>query len=175
MRNFLVILCIIATAGPLRAQEWKRFSDTAILFTARYPASWTSKIKEGNRVFFTSPAETREDRFLENVNISVTINPSYGVTVQIRDLFPDVTNRIRNSLKDFKDEGQRFFKLNGQDACEIKYSGLFKENDDMRIHIIQWFCFYKTRLYTITFTAETSNSLQTQTALKIMQSIRFVD
>ena len=173
MKRSLLLLFIIALGTGASAQDWKQFSDTAIQFTASYPSSWTNKIKDGKRVFFTSPAESETDDFKENINISVTTNPSYGTSVKIRDLFPDVTNRIKGSVQEFKDEGLRFFTFNNQDAAEIKYSGYFDEAKSARVRIIQWFCFYKTRLYTVTFTAKAGNTRLDATALRIMNSIRF--
>ena len=46
-------------------------------------------------------------------------------------------------------------------------------DDKMRIRISQWFCFYKSRLYTVTYTATASNTDLKPTALGIMGSIRF--
>jgi hypothetical protein len=157
----------------LFSQEWKAFTDTSILFTAKYPADWANKIKEGKRVFFTSPPDNASDNFYENVNISVTTNPDFGTKVKIRDLFPAVTDQIKSSFTDFTDEGQRFFQWNKMDGCEIIYSGLTKSDESTRIRIIQWFCFYKTRLYTVTFTSLASNTTHTATAKKIMASIVF--
>jgi hypothetical protein len=155
------------------SQEWKIFSDTSILFTAKYPSNWVNKIKEGKRVFFTSPADNAADDFFENVNISVTTNPDYGTTLKIKEMFPGFTENLKSAFTDFKDEGQLFFKWNNQDACEIIFSGFNKSDETTRVRIIQWFCFYKTRLYTVTFTAVADNEKHTATARKIMKSITF--
>jgi hypothetical protein len=173
MKSIRLFCLFILLPVYLFSQEWKTFADTSILFTAKYPANWTNKIKEGKRVFFTSPADNATDDFFENVNISVTTNAEFGTTVKIKDLFPAVTDQIKSSFNDFTDEGQRFFQWNKMDACEIIYSGLTKSDESTRIRIIQWFCFYKTRLYTVTFTSLASNTTHTATATKIMASILF--
>jgi len=175
----LTILCIvlffqvIAIAQAISKTGWKSFTDTAGMFTAQYPPNWVNKIKEGNRVFFTSPAESETDNFNENVNISVKYNAAYGGQIKIGDLFPSVTDQLKTAFNDFKSESQRSFTWNKTDAVEIIYSGFSSLDDKMRIRIIQWFCFYKSRLYTVTYTATASNTGLKPTALGIMGSIRF--
>ena len=155
-------------------QEWKSFSDSSFLFTAKYPSNWVNKVKEAKRVFFTSPEETDKDDFLENVNISVTFNEEFGNKFKINDMFPAVTENLKSSFIDFKDESQVFFKWNDIDACEIVFSGYNKSNETLKVRIIQWFCFYKERLYTATFTAKADSDKHTATARKIMKSIVFI-
>ena len=178
MQRFFVLLLCIQLALQLSAQtpakaEWKSFADTAGKFTAKYPSDWTNKIKEGNRVFFTSPAESNADQFYENVNISVSQNPGYGVTIKIKDLFPAVTEQLKPAFRDFQSESQRFFKWNNMDACEIIYTGYNRIDESLRVRMTQWFCFYKTRLYTVTYTASANNTVHTANARKIMGSIVF--
>lgn len=169
----LVFSCQLATAQSINKTGWKNFTDTAGMFTAQYPPNWVNKIKEGNRVFFTSPAESEADNFNENVNISVKYNAAYGGEIKIGDLFPAVTEQLKTAFRDFKSESQRNFTWNQTDAVEIVYSGFHSLDDKMRIRIIQWFCFYKSRLYTVTYTATASNTSLKATALAIMGSIRF--
>lgn len=178
MTRFIPILLLALHSLHLSAQNtgmenWKTFIDTAGNFTAKYPPEWKNKIKENNRVFFTSPGENATDNFFENINIAVTQNPAYGTTVKIKDLFPAVTNQLKTDFKEFKSESQRFFKWNNTDACEIIYSGYNKMDESFKVRMIQWFCFYKTRLYTVTYTAAASNTIYTETAKKIMGSIVF--
>lgn len=176
-RPLLIFLFLLAASGAfaqtVSTKDWQKFTDTAGMYTALYPASWKNKIKEGNRVFFTSPAENEADSFYENVNISVKTNPSFGTTAKIRDMFPDVTEQIKSSFREFKSESQRNFTWNNADAVEIIYSGFTGQDDSPRIRIIQWFCFYKTRLYTVTYTSDAANTAHRATALAIMGSIRF--
>jgi hypothetical protein len=169
----LVISGCFTRSASQPPAEWKSFADTAGMFTAQYPSTWKNKIKEGNRVFFTSPPENDKDSFFENVNISVTQNPAYGTSVKITDLFPLVTEQLKPAFRDFKSESQRFFKWNNMDACEIIYSGYNKMDESLRVRMTQWFCFYKTRLYTVTYTAVAGNTAYTETAKKIMSSIVF--
>jgi len=155
------------------SQQWKNFTDTAGKFTAKYPASWTNKIKEGNRVFFTSPPENAADKFYENINISVTYKEAYGTSVKINDLFPTLTEALRKQFTDFKEETRRFFKWNGADAAEVIYSGYNQADESIKVRTTQWYCFYKSRLYLATFVADAGKNNQNETARKIMSSIIF--
>lgn len=174
MLRFILLIFILFPILS-NAQEWKSFKDTTILFTAKYPSNWINKIKEGKRVFFTSPDESEKDDFYENVNINVTFNSDYGVKYKIADMFPAVTETLKASFTDFKSESQGNFKWNNTDAVEIVFSGYNKKSEQQRVRIIQWFCFYKGRLYTATFTSKADTEIHTETARKIMNSIVFTD
>ncbi len=165
----LVLLLPLLSFG----QEWKKFTDTAGNFTATYPSNWINKIKENNRVFFTSPSAGTSDNFYENINIAVTYNKAYGGDTKINDLFPGVTQQISNSFKDFKEEGLRYFKWNNLEAAELVYSGFNKNDESIKVRCTQWFCFYKSRLYLVTFVADASTNVHNNTAKKIMSGIVF--
>ncbi|MBL0181918.1 MAG: hypothetical protein IPP96_06325 [Chitinophagaceae bacterium] len=154
------------------AQEWKSFTDTAGNFTATYPANWINKIKEGNRVFFTSPSDGTKDGFYENINIKVSYDKVYSTT-KVADLFPGVSAQISNSFKEFKEEGLRFFKWNNMDAAELIYSGYSQNDESVKVRCTQWFCFYRSRLYLVTFVADAGTDIHDKTAQKIMSSIVF--
>ena len=178
MKRLPILIVLIQFGLHLPAQVpakagWKSFTDTAGKFIAKYPSDWTNKVKEGNRVFFTSPTESDADKFYENVNINVSQNPGFGTTVQIKDMFPAVTEQLKPAFRDFQSESQRFFKWNNMDACEIIYTGYNKIDESFRVRMTQWFCFYKTRLYTVTYTAAADNTVHTANARKIMSSIVF--
>lgn len=168
-----ICICSILSASAQSTEGWLNFTDTAGKFTARYPSNWKNKIKEGNRVFFTSPAESDTDIFFENINISVTQNPGYGTQIKINEMFPAVTEKLKPAFNDFKSESQRSFKWNNIDAVEVIYSGYNKIDESIKVRMTQWFCFFKTRLYTVTYTAAADNTSFTQTARKIMGSIIF--
>ncbi len=178
MKRCFILLLFSLAAYQSPAQDpstdgWKNFTDTAGKFTAKYPPTWKNKIKEGNRVFFTSPADNEADQFYENININVSQNPGFGTTVKIRDMFPAVTEQLKPAFRDFQSESQRFFKWNNMDACEIIYTGYNKIDESIKVRMTQWFCFFKTRLYTVTFTAAADNQTHTATAQKIMGGIVF--
>jgi len=154
------------------AQEWKSFIDTAGNFTATYPANWVNKIKEGNRVFFTSPSDGTKDEFYENINIKVSYDKIY-INTKVADLFPAVSAQISNSFKEFKEEGLRFFKWNNMDAAEFIYSGYSQNDESVKVRCTQWFCFYKSRLYLVTFVADAGTDIHNKTAQKIMSGIVF--
>lgn len=173
MRRSIQLALILLFPFCSFSQQWKTFVDTAGKFTASYPANWTNKIKEGNRVFFTSPADSVTDYFFENININVTQKAGYGTEIKVKDLFPTVSNGIKKEFTDYKQESLTFFKWNNTDAAEIIYSGHNKLDASIAIRTIQWYCFFKSRLYMVTYVADTRNTSNTATARKIMNSILF--
>jgi hypothetical protein len=172
MKNFMLcLICFLPVS--LFAQEWKTFNKPDILFTAKYPDSWVNKIKEGKRVFFTSPIEGAADNFAENININVTTKPEFGNTVKIKDIVQEVIQELKKTFNEFKAESEIFMKWNGVEAFEITYTGRPKSDESMEVRIIQRLCFYKTRLYLLTYTALKDSDVYTATAKQIMNSIRF--
>lgn len=155
------------------AQNWKTFDQADILFTARYPANWVNKIKEGKRVFFTSPSEGKDDVFAENINVSVSTDPSFGTSLQIKELIQEVIDNVKGSFDDFAEESGTELKWNGIDAYEITYTGNSKGADPTAVRITQRLCFYKKRLYLVTYTALKNGDNFTATAKQIIDSIRF--
>lgn len=173
MNRSLFILLVLLLPLLSFGQEWKKFTDTAGNFTASYPANWVNKIKQGNRVFFTSPSSGESDTFYENINIAVTYNTAYGGETKIKDLFPDVVTQISGAFRDFKEESLRYFKWNNMNAAELVYSGYNKTDESIKVRCTQWFCFYKSRLYLVTFVADASSNVHDITAKKIMSGIAF--
>ena len=173
MNRCLYLLIILVLPLFSFSQQWKTFTDTAGKFTAQYPANWVNKVKEGNRVFFTSPGDSEADKFFENINISVTQKEGFGTGIKVSDLFPSVTNSIKKEFIEYKDEGVRYFKWNNTDAAEVIYSGYSKLDESFKVRTTQWYCFYKSRLYMVTFVASADNNTHNQTARKIMTSIVF--
>ena len=163
---FLPFLAV-AQPGSLKA-----FKDTAGYFSTKYPSTWTSKIKEGNRVFFTSPADSSSDAFLENINISVTVNTSYA-TMKVQDLVNEVKVTIPQQFSTYREESIRYFKWNNTDAAEMVGSGLGKTNSGFEIRIKQWYCFYQSRLYVITYVAKEDSHKHDKAALEIMNALIF--
>ncbi len=170
-RHFLVLFLLFPFF--CLGQQWKNFTDTAGKFSAKYPPEWVNKIKENNRVFFTSPSDGDGDNFLENINISVTTKAGYGTELKITDLFPAITDALKEQLTGFTEEGRRFFKWNTVDAAEIIYSGYSKVDETIKVRTIQWYCFYRSRLYIVTFVSEAAKTTHTNTAKKIMNTILF--
>jgi len=173
MKKYLAYLLLCSLPLVSFGQDWKTFTDTAGFFTAEYPSNWVNKVKQGNRVFFTSPASDKADKFLENINISVTENETYGTELKLADLMPVVISGLKKELDDFKEESTRYFKWNNVDAGELVYTGLNKLDHSFRVRSTQWYCFYKKRLYVLTFIAADGNTSHDKTAHKIMNSILF--
>jgi hypothetical protein len=121
LRLFICLLLLLPAVTF--AQDWKVFDQPDILFTAKYPDNWVNKIKEKKRVFFTSPSEGKDDIFAENINISVSSNPSFGTTVKINDVTGEILDNVKGSFDSFEEESRKQLKWNGADAFEITYSG----------------------------------------------------
>ncbi len=174
MQRFVFILIIILLPFSVFSQDWKSFTDTAGMFTAKYPADWKNKIKANNRVFFTSPPQTETDDFFENININVSENDEYyGNGAKVDDLFPSTMDAIKEEFKEFTDEGTTFFKWNKIRAVEVKYSGYSKSDDALKVRVVQWFCYYKSRFYLATYVSKFDDTFHTETARKILKSIVF--
>lgn len=156
------------------AQQWKTFSADSILFTAKYPETWVNKVKEGKRVFFTSPLDNANDNFKDNINVSVVSNDAFA-TLKINDVLDDVRAELKKVIQEYTEESSRSFTWNGVDATELVYTGFYTIDLTTKARIKQWFCFYKKRLYTVTFTAAAGNTAHDTTAQKIMDSIKFKD
>jgi hypothetical protein len=170
---FLLFIFLYLTGA---SQTWVSFTDSTVSFTARYPSGWTLKMKEEKRVFFTSPADDDKDIFRENINIGVKSNPEYGTSLSIEELLPGVIESLKTRIKGFQKTADRLFTFNNAQAAELKYTGIYDINgNDAEISITQWFCFWKQRLYTITYTSLKGNTRHDAEARKIMESIRFRD
>ena len=172
MRRYLFALLLLFPVVSF-AQPWKNFTDTAGKFTAKYPPDWVNKIKENNRVFFTSPSAGDGDNFLENINISVTTKAGYGTELKLNDVIPAVVDALKDQLDEFNEESRRVFKWNNVDAAEIIYTGYSKLDPSFKVRTIQWYCFHKSRLYIVTFVSEAAKTTHNATAGKIMKSILF--
>ena len=173
MKFSFPLLLLFITPLFSTAQEWKNFSRDSILFTTKYPDNWVNKIKEGKRVFFTSPSDGTDDNFFENINISVSYNSEYGNSFKIKDVYASVTEGLKKTLNEYTEESLQYFKWNNEDASELIYSGYSKSDASLKIRITQWFCFYNQNLYVVTFTAHFNNNNHNAVAKKIMNSIVF--
>ena len=172
MKQLIIYLLLLLPVCSF-AQEWKTFTDPTILFTAKYPADWITKIKEGKRVFFTSPSEGKDDAFAENINISVTTNAEFGITLKVNDVVDNIVDKVKESFIEFTEESRTAIKWNGVDAFEITYSGNPKTDETMWVRITQRLCFYKTRLYLVTYTALKSNDNFSVISKQIINTIKF--
>lgn len=173
MNRFIFIVMLLIAPLFSVCQQWKVFTDTAGNFTASYPPDWVNKIKTGNRVFFTSPSDGKTDGFRENINIAVSYNKEFGGDAKVKDLFPEVLQQLEGSFTDFKKENFRSFKWNNRDAIELIYSGYSKGDESVKVRCTQWFCFYQSKLYLVTFVSDASTHIHDKTAGKIMSKIVF--
>ena len=169
IRLFIYLLLLLPAVSF--SQDWKIFDQADILFTEKYPAGWVNKIKEDKRVFFTSPAESKTDIFFQNINISVTTNPEFGTTLKVKDIVQDIVDKVQSSFNEFNEESRSSLKWNGLDAFEITYTGNTKSGDVISVRITQRLCFYKTRLYLVTYTALKNGDAYALTAKQIINTI----
>ena len=172
MIRYIALLILLFPLNAL-AQNWKTFDQADILFIAKYPANWVNKIKEEKRVFFTSPSEGKDDAFAENINVSVASDPSFGTSLKIKEVIQEVIDNVKETIDDFTEESRTELKWNGIDAYEITYTGNAKGADPTAVRITQRLCFYKTRLYLVTYTALKSGDNFAATAKQIINSIKF--
>ncbi len=172
MNRLLICLLLLLPAVSF-AQDWKTFDQEDILFTAKYPPNWVNKIKEGKRVFFTSPSENDTDDFYQNINISVTTNAAFGTSLKVKDAIQDVADKVKESLDEFNEESRSSLTWNGLDAFEITYTGNSKSGEGISVRVTQRICFYKTRLYLVTYTALKSKDVYAATAKQIINTIKF--
>ncbi len=171
MKRLILLSLFISLLANANAQTWKTFRDTAGFYTASYPDTWENKIKEGNRVFFTSPAESTDDKFRQNINISANLSPDLA-NYKIRELIPDVESSIKTAYENYQKISSRYFTWNGAGAYEYVYS-FTQTGVDYVIRIKQWMCIKKGALYMITYTAAAGPDNMAATAGKIMNSIKF--
>ena len=171
MKRFIFLALFISFFANTNAQTWKAFRDTAGHFTASYPDTWENKIKEGNRVFFTSPAESDDDKFRQNINISANPSPDLA-NYKIRELIPEVESSIKTAYDNYQKISSRYFTWNGTEAYEYVYS-FTQASVDYAIRIKQWMCIKNGVLYMITYTAAVGTDNMAATAGKIMNSIKF--
>lgn len=163
-------------AMSVSAQDWVPFADSNTLFTAKYPATWTSKIKENGTVFFTSPKAGEEDSFLENVNLVTRKNPSFDSSFDLKESMPAILKSLESQMTQFKMISERYFTWNNQKAAEIRYTLDSKgttDNSILHIKITQWLSAQNGVFYTATYTSVNGDSLHDKTAVKILESIRF--
>lgn len=146
---------------------WLNFFDNTVPFIATYPQTWTNKIKEDKRVFFTSPLDDSTDKFRENINLLVKESDN---TIPMSTLFPAIITELKKSTGNFSLKEQREFKWNNTNAGEIKFTGQM-QNENIRI--TQWYTFYSGKFYMLTYTAAAGDARHDAEAQKIMNSILF--
>lgn len=176
MRKFLVLLLTFCIHGTIFSQEWLNFEDSSATFTAKYPATWTKKIRADGIVVFTSPVSGDKDNFKENINVIARENALFTKDFDLKEALPSIIDKLNSTLTDFKQSSTRFFKWNGLDAAEIKFTVTNKADDEdnpLRLKMMQWYCSGEGVFYTATFTALQDNNQFDAEALKLFQSIRF--
>jgi len=171
MTRLLLLLCFFIGITTAQAQTWIKFTDVEGKFTTKYPDNWEKKIKENNRVFFTSPKEDESDDFRQNVNISVTYSEDL-VGSKLRTLVPSVLKTIENKYDGYKFISGKYFKWNGVEAYEYNYS-IKQSGLSFDAGITQWMSIREGSIYMVTYTAPVGPDDMRETALKIMRSIVF--
>ena len=99
--------------------------------------------------------------------------PNCRTSLKIKDLIQGVVDNVKKSFNTFTEESRTALIWNGIDAFEITYSGNTKKEDQLYVRITQRLCFYKTRLYLVTYTALKNGDAFSATAKQIINTIKF--
>lgn len=166
---FSLLVCLLSVMA--QAQKMEKFSHDSIPFTATYPAEWEHKIKIDKRVFFTSPLETTEDEFRENVNIAFKENKEFTSAFKLSAIEDAVVESLKKSYKDFKLEQKSAVQFSGSDALQIVYSGFMVALPATRIRIRQVMCSNQGKLWTVTYTSRADTHTWDLAADAIIKSI----
>lgn len=176
MKKILAFLLIFGINGTLFSQEWLPFEDSSSAFTARYPASWTKKIRSDGIVVFSSPITGDKDNFQENINVIIRENSLFTNDFDLKGAMPTITDKLKTTLTDFNQRSIRYFKWNGLEAAELKFTVTNKAEDPdnpLRLKMMQWYCSGDGVFYTATFTSLQDDDQFDAEALQVFQSIRF--
>jgi hypothetical protein len=127
MKNLLLLVLSMAIVNNLRAQQtsitnWLTQTDTLHDFSFTYPSDWTLKLPGTNtRFFVTSPKETDNDDFRENVNCIARVLEQKNFTIKMAER--EIKESLAEKLKDFNVLRLEYFTWNGSETLEIDYTG----------------------------------------------------
>jgi len=176
MRKILILLLSFFILGTMYSQEWLTFGEGSPSLSAKYPASWAKKIRNDGIVVFSSPLSGDKDNFQENINVIIRENALFTKDFDLKEALPSIIDKLNSTLTDFKQSSIRFFKWNGLEAAELKFTVTNKaeeQDNPLRLKMMQWYCAGEGVFYTATFTALQDNNQFDAEALTLFQSIRF--
>jgi hypothetical protein len=161
------------SGGSSNKEQWQYINDSVYHFTIAYPTSWTLKQPGTNtRFFFTSPLETANDIFRENLNCIARKLDIPGFSVFTAE--QTIKERLNESIKDFKLISTLKSKWFGADALELIYTRT-SESDGVKylLKIYQKIAAIGDVMYTFTYTAEEKQyTVFDPTIKKIMESFK---
>lgn len=170
--RILIILAAILSYLPAAAQNLVKYSNESIPFTTYYPSDWETKVKTGNRVFFTSPADNDDDNFSENVNIGSKEGKGFTNTFMNPQMGSSILESLKTSFTDFKLEKKSHYKFNGCSAMDVSYTVIMSEVLPGQPIKIRQIMFGKNGvLWTLTFTSKAGDKTWDAAADKIMKSV----
>ncbi len=177
MKTFYLSL-LLALCSPLAllAQSadtaWRLYKHPDALFSLRYPPGWSTRTDESGRVFFTSPLQSENDNFRENINISASKSP--GLTQQ--DLLngaADIIADLKANMTDFELLEQKTWPQSGAEGLQFTYKAHIPSIGDLDLQFVQRFFIKGPTLYTITFTGLSFDASLRAAGMRLLNSIRF--
>jgi hypothetical protein len=182
---FSVIILCTASAGfaqsdaeqipkaNLDTQKWVSHLDTANYITVEYPANWVLKTSNQKAAFMvTSPVESVNDIFKENINVIVKQLPNAGVGTKLQDIVNAVEAKIPTSVDNFVKYYSKTVKWLGVDAQEFSYGGKSK-TEGKEVVFMQRIAINLGRLVLATYTSEGGKEdIYKETAFKIIRTIK---
>jgi hypothetical protein len=161
-----------AATANLNNQKWLTYLDTANNITVEYPANWVLKTTNPNAAFMvTSPTESINDLFKENINVIVRKLPNAGVDTKLQDIVNAVEAKIPTAVDNFVKYYSKIIKWLDVDASEFSYGGKIK-TDGTQVVLIQRIAISQGRLILATYTSEGGREdIFKETALKIIDRI----
>ena len=169
----IFILANLQAQQPVIGTHWYTHTDSAFHFSFIYPENWKLKPPSATtRFFVTSPKETDNDIFLENVNCIARVIEQKGFTIKMAEAA--IEGSLAEKLKDFKLVRKEYSTWNNSETLEIEYTCTQKTGDKTyNIRILQRMAVINDTMFTLTFTAEVNMyKMYLPTAKKIMESLK---
>lgn len=171
--RFLYLLIFIISTNVSIAQIKKTYENKSPNFSVKYPDDWKNKVKEGGRVFFTSPVESDQDTFSENINIGYQLNKDKSNITDLNNQYESLVEYIKPSFNDFKLISHEVLKVNNEKVLELAYEGKLKSQETILLHFTQRFSFNNGYLFTLTLTEIAGVNKWHAKAMEIMNSLKF--
>ncbi len=152
--------------------ELTKYSDPQGRFTIGYPTNWTFKSNSESAVVqITSPKETDDDNFRQNVNLQ--IEDMSGKTMTVDQYVKSNIDGVKESIKNYREVSSMFFNRNGSRAYEIVYKGKYGDMT-YEVQIKQLFTIVNNKAYILTYISKVDerDAFET-TANKIFNSFKY--
>lgn len=151
--------------------ELVKYSDPQGRFTIGYPKAWTLNEKPDNAIIqITSPKESDEDNFRQNLNLQIeTVTSSMTVDQYVKSNM----DGVKDAMKDYREVSSMYFNRNGSRAFEVVYKGKYGAIT-YDIQIKQLFTIVNSKAYILTYVSKVDerDAFET-TANKIFNSFKY--